>query len=173
MTTIALVVALVALVGVAFLALAYSALVAIVRDVQDKLEGTTSSAPARRVDRFDGAGRSFVLVIEPNCLSCHERVGELAAYRRARPDASNLALTVLQAAPGSRPEGLPPDVDFLVDPELVGRLAVNVVPVGLVFDEVGTEIGRSVLGDPLSFERLITWADSSSDQVAAKASGRD
>lgn len=171
MTTAALVLAAVSFVAVVFLAFGYAGLLALVRELQDKLHDAATLDAPRHVDRFVGDRRSFVLVTEKGCFSCEERIADLVGYLEDRGSPSMLPVTVLQAAPADRPQTLPPQVEFVNDAALVGQLAVGVVPLGLVFDPSGAEIGRSVLGDRLSFDRMLTWAEGQ-DQLEARAGGR-
>ena len=174
MTTVALAIAAISLAGVVFLAFGYASLLALVRELQDKLEGAALDGAPRRLDRFAGDRRSFVLVIEPSCVSCKDRVAELVDYARRDPSAARLSLTVLQAADGPPPKELPADVDitFVNDVGLTGQLAVGIVPLGLVFEADGTEVGRSVLADRTAFDRMITWASGSDDHATAQLVGR-
>lgn len=171
MTTLALVFGVVSFVAVVFLAFGYVGLLALVRELQDKLHDAVTLNAPRQIDRFVGDRRSFVLVTEKGCLSCEDRIDDLVRYLEDRGRLPSLSVTVLQAAPAARPPALPPDVEFVNDAALVGRLAVGVVPLGLVFEPSGTESGRSVLGDRLSFERFITWAEGQ-DQLQARTVGR-
>lgn len=166
MTTIALVLALASFAGLVLLAFGYASLLTLVRNLQDGLEASITQDARRPVERFAGDRRSFVLVIEPTCLSCEDRISDLVEYVKGGSDRAPLSFAVLQAANGSRPQALPHDVDveFVSDATLVGRLGVGIVPLGLVFDTSGNEVGRSVLGDRLSFERMIAWA-SAQDQI--------
>lgn len=160
MTTITLVLVIVCVAGLVLLAFGYAALVTLIKELQDRLDEVVPGDRQRRVDRFAGDRPSFVLVIEPTCMSCEERVADLVEYVRRDHEVTPLSIMVLQAASGSRPPALPSDVeiDFVSDATLVGELGVGIVPLGLVFEPNGTETGRSVLGDRSSFDRMIAWA---------------
>jgi hypothetical protein len=157
MTTLALVLGALSLAGVVFLAFGYAASLKLIRELEDKLEHAALSQPPAQVDAFARAHSSFVLVTEEGCVACEQRIADLARHVAGSAE-TGLGYIVLQAGAGRRPVELPAEVEFLTDSAIVSRLAVGIVPLGLVFDRSGTEVARSVLGDQESFERIVAWA---------------
>lgn len=173
MTTITLVLAAVCVAGLVLLAFGYAALLTLIKELQDRLDEVIPADRQRRVERLAGDRRSFVLVIEPTCVSCEDRIADLVEYVRERHEAAPFSLVVLQAASGSRPLALPGDldIDFVSDARLVGELGVGIVPLGLIFEADGAETGRSVLGDRSSFDRMIAWASAQDQRDVQRVGG--
>jgi hypothetical protein len=157
MSTVALVLGALALAGVVFLAFGYAASLKLIRELQDSVEDAALAQLPPQVDAFARDRYSFVLVTEEGCLACVERIADLLDHVQG-DESRELDYIVLQAGAGGRPEGLLPAIEFVADSKLVSNLSVGAVPLGLVFDRSGTEVGRSVLGDSQSFERIVAWA---------------
>lgn len=121
--------AVLALVGVVVLLFAWSALLATVRELQAARRSEGDSGPGLvRVVRglADPDGRLTVaLVVEADCASCRERLGEfgaLAATLRTRD------MRPLVVAADHRLAATDPDLPVIVDPTVWTDLAVPATP---------------------------------------------
>ena len=156
MITVAIVLGLLAVAGVILLSFGYSALLRLVRELQDAV-GANLTASARHMTEFQGMGISIVLVTDRHCLSCVARTTEFFDLARRRREGA-LSFTLATAGAAEPPPQLPDNVRFIADPATVGQLGVGISPSGIVFDRRGTELARSVLANQAALEKLVAWA---------------
>lgn len=162
MNTVALLLSVTALVAVVVLAFGYSALLRMVTELQNS-SATRSLRPAATIEQFSGKRISLVLVVDQACNTCTERLEEFGALvKHIQDDRLDLHLV----GPGTQINALPGSVSHHTDPAFMGSLGVGILPAGLVYDEHGREIRRSVLGDRQSLLTLFEWARAQATQTS-------
>jgi hypothetical protein len=135
---------------------AFSALLKIVRELQQAaLAGPTPYSGVREVSRFasqDGLP-TFVLVVSEHCQSCRDRAARLASLPAGSVRGHLVMLSGGLAVAGWA-EGAD-DVTVITEPELLGSIAVGVTPTLVKYATDGTEEWRRVVGSDTDLDRQL------------------
>ncbi|WP_030455381.1 hypothetical protein [Herbidospora cretacea] len=147
-----------AFLGMVIALFAISALLRIVRELQQAvLAATAAPGPdaVRRVTRFASAdGRpTFVLVVSEQCPSCRDRAAHLAGLPPGRVDGHLVLLSAGEA--GAAWVGSAPHVEAVVDAGLLGSVAVGATPSLVKYAPDGAEEWRRMVGSDPDLDRLL------------------
>ncbi|MBX6356345.1 MAG: hypothetical protein IRZ05_10895 [Micromonosporaceae bacterium] len=170
-----------ALLGVVLLLFANSALLKMVRDLQQALMELRSAGPAAfggaeamTVAQFAaGDGRpTYVLVVDAACPACRERAEDysrLSAGADSSPGMDTGHLVVLTKDAVCRDWFSNAAVRVLLDPVLLGTVGVGVTPMLIKYDSDGTEQWRRVVGSQLDLHRFVGAAPPLDSSAAGRA----
>lgn len=146
-----------AFLGMVIALFAVSALLRIVRELQQAVLAAPAAAPGpdavRRVARFASAdGRpTFVLVVSEQCPSCRDRAVHLAGTPRVD---GHLVLLSAGAACAAWVEPAP-HVEAVIDADLLGSVAVGATPSLVKYTPDGVEEWRRAVGSDPDLDRLL------------------
>ncbi|MFF5213471.1 hypothetical protein [Streptosporangium sp. NPDC000396] len=144
--------------GVIIALFAISALLKLVRGLQQTVTGMTVAAPAvtaiRSIERFAAGGEqtTFVLVVEEHCMNCAARARRLAEIATAGVT-SRLVLLSAQQKCAEWVSGT--DVTAVIDSELLGRIAVGATPTLVKYSADGAEVWRRAVGSDDDLDAFI------------------
>jgi hypothetical protein len=142
-------IAVLALLGTVISLFALSALLKMVRDLQNEVRGMASVAPVptmqRSVPRFASADGlpTFVLVVREECYLCADRARRLALVAGSAVQGH---LVLLAATPGCADWVASTDVTAIIDADLLGTVAVGGTPSLVKYAADGTEEWRRAVG---------------------------
>ncbi|MDP4504814.1 hypothetical protein [Nonomuraea turcica] len=143
--------------GMVIALFALSALLRMVRDLQQAALATGAPAPsavaaARTVPRFASPDErpTFVLVVTEHCQSCRERAARLAAVSDGRVGGH---LKLLSAADACAEWTAGTDIESIVNADLLGAVAVGVTPSLVKYAPDGAEIWRRAVGSDDDLDR--------------------
>jgi len=167
MSSVALGLAIIALIGVLAIAFAVAELLRMVRGLQDGLRdvATRSGTPAREPDvvhetlRSDKGRRTIYFATSPDCPICAERLEDFApAILESSDD-----LIVVSNRPGSEAyaDGA---ITAIHAPEVVGQLAIQATPAVVVIDADGREVLRRVVAHPDAMRQVEIWLRNTSSK---------
>jgi hypothetical protein len=150
--------AVLAFLGVILLAFAGSAMLRMLRDLQDSVVGTFGLGDERIPElAAPGGGERHVLVVEHNCVACRDRVAAI----RALPEAPS-GLVVLGDTADVRDwlgdAANAPEV--IVEPAVWNAVAVTATPTMLRVDAAGTVLWRRIVGSNEELTALLAPATS-------------
>jgi hypothetical protein len=147
-----------AFLGVVLLLFANSALLKLVRDLQEgladlRLAVGRGDEPRPAVPAFaSGTGQpTFALLVDAQCPACAERAERLVVLAARNPSAR---LVAVSADPGCA-AWFDDGVTVHIDAGLVGRIGVNVTPTLLKYGPDGEEEWRRVVGSDADLDRLL------------------
>jgi len=150
-------VAVLALLGVVLLLFANSALLKMVRDLQQALAetggGGLGATPAMTLPQFAaGDGRAtYVLVVDAGCPACRDRAADYARLGGG-PTGGELVALVKDRTCAEWFDGSA--VRVVLDPALLGTVGVGVTPMLLKYAADGTEQWRRVIGSRQDLQRF-------------------
>ncbi|NAS26762.1 hypothetical protein GT755_34455 [Herbidospora sp. NEAU-GS84] len=147
-----------AFLGMVIALFAISALLRIVRELQQAVLAVPAAPgpdAVRRVPRFASAdGRpTFVLVVSEQCPSCRDRAAHLAGMPPGRVDGRLVLLSAGEACAAWA--GPAPHVEAVVDADLLGSVAVGATPSLVKYAPDGAEEWRRVVGSDPDLDRLL------------------
>jgi hypothetical protein len=137
--------ALLSFLGVVILMLGGAAMLRSIKDLQQAVLRPPVASSSARI-ALPGHDPRLVLVVDDDCTGCIERVADL--NRLLTGDAAFKGFRVLLLASRPAVAGWPtaPGLTALIDPGLVGSLAVVATPTSILFDGSGRELSRRAIG---------------------------
>nr|WP_062343099.1 hypothetical protein [Herbidospora sakaeratensis] len=147
-----------AFLGMVIALFAISALLRIVRELQQAVlaaPATPGPDSVRKVARFASSdGRpTFVLVVSEQCPSCRARAVHLAGMPPGRVGGHTVLLAAAEACAAWVEAA--PHVEAVVDADLLGSVAVGATPSLVKYAPDGAEEWRRVVGSDPDLDRLL------------------